>query len=94
MPAGHNGSYHDPETPIRNTAHWIVSFAKAYEISKDENFYNAILQGLKSIKDAKWRPTNSAFFCRKKESKDKCQKMQTYLKVQTYLEYTQNIFVN
>ena len=29
MPAGHNGPYQDPETPIRNTAHWIVSFAKA-----------------------------------------------------------------
>ena len=72
MPAGHNGSYHDPETSIRNTAHWIVSFVKAYEISKDENFYNAILQGLKSTKDAKWRPTNNTFFCRKKESKDKC----------------------
>ena len=30
------------------------------------------MQGLKSIKDAKWRPTNNTFFCRKKESKDKC----------------------
>lgn len=72
MPAGHNGSYHDEETPLRNTAHWIVSFAKAYEISKDEKFYNAISQGLKLIKDAKWRPNSSTFFCRNKDSKDKC----------------------
>lgn len=72
MFAGHNGSYHDPETPIRNTAHWTVSFAKAYEITKNESFYDAILKGLESIKDKKWRPSNGTFFCRNKESKDKC----------------------
>ena len=32
MPNGHNGPYGDPETPVRNTAHWSITFAKAYEI--------------------------------------------------------------
>lgn len=27
MPAGHNGPYIDPETPVRNTAHWLVTFS-------------------------------------------------------------------
>ena len=37
MPSGHNGSYHDKEkTPVRNTAHWVISFAKAYNLTKKE----------------------------------------------------------
>lgn len=25
MPAGHNGPHNDPETPVRNTAHWCIT---------------------------------------------------------------------
>jgi hypothetical protein len=32
FPPGYNGSYDDPETPVRNTGHWLITFLKAYEI--------------------------------------------------------------
>ena len=72
MPSGHNGSYIDEETPVRNTAHWIVSFVKAYELTKDKSFYNAIIIGLDFLKDEILRPSRKTFICREKESKDKC----------------------
>jgi hypothetical protein len=30
MPPGHNGPYQQAETPVRNTAHWLVTFSLAY----------------------------------------------------------------
>ncbi|MCP4602710.1 MAG: agl cluster protein AglQ [Proteobacteria bacterium] len=38
MPPGHNGPYHDPETPVRNTGHWLISFSRAYEWTGHEKF--------------------------------------------------------
>ena len=35
---GFNGPYHDPETPVRNTAHWMISFLKAYKITGEDRF--------------------------------------------------------
>lgn len=72
MPSGHNGSYYDEETPVRNTAHWIISFSKALELSKDQQFYDAIVLSLSFLKNNRWRPNNKTFYCREKEGKDKC----------------------
>jgi len=72
MPSGHNGSYKDKETPVRNTAHWIISFSKALELTKNEKFYDAIVLCLSFLKDNKWRPYSKTFYCREKEGKDKC----------------------
>ena len=38
MPAGHNGPYRDPETPVRNTSHYLISFIRAWELTLDERF--------------------------------------------------------
>ena len=35
MPPGWNGPYRQQETPVRNTAHWLITFLKAYEITED-----------------------------------------------------------
>jgi len=72
MPSGHNGSYHDEETPVRNTAHWITSFSKAYKLTKNQQFYEAIVLCLFYLKDEKCRPQNKTFYCRNKKTKDKC----------------------
>ena len=72
MPSGYNGSYNDIETPVRNTAHWIVSFAKAYKLTNDKCFYEAIVLALCYLKDEKLRPFKKTFICRNKELKDKC----------------------
>jgi hypothetical protein len=36
MPPGHNGPYQDPETPVRNTAHWIQTYLAANRMTGDE----------------------------------------------------------
>ncbi|MEW9853611.1 hypothetical protein [Novosphingobium sp. M1R2S20] len=41
MMPGRNGAYGDPETPVRNTAHWLVSFSMAYKATGDERFRHA-----------------------------------------------------
>ena len=38
MPAGWNGPYHQSETPVRNTAHWLITFLKAYEITNNARY--------------------------------------------------------
>ena len=38
MPPGHNGPYHHPETPARNTAHWAISFATAAIFDQHASF--------------------------------------------------------
>jgi hypothetical protein len=72
MPSGHNGSYHDIETSVRNTAHWIISFSKAYKITNDICFYEAIVLCVNYLKNEKLRPSKKTYNCRNKEGKDKC----------------------
>lgn len=38
FPPGHNGPWHNKETPIRNTAHWILTLAKAHDITGDTDY--------------------------------------------------------
>lgn len=38
MPAGHNGPYFQVETAIRNTAHWLCTFAIAHTLTGDPTF--------------------------------------------------------
>lgn len=38
MPGGRNGPYLDLESPLRNTAHWLVTFAIAYHLSSEPKF--------------------------------------------------------
>ena len=69
---GYNGPYKDPETPIRNTAHWMVSFINALKLTKDEKFELAIRKGFEYLKKPEWRPVGGTFHCRNKEGKDHC----------------------
>lgn len=41
MPPGHNGPYLDPETPVRNTAHWIQTYLAADRMAGDRKFLEA-----------------------------------------------------
>lgn len=40
--AGNNGPYHQKETFVRNTAHWLVSFSCMYRMTKDETYAGPI----------------------------------------------------
>ncbi len=72
MPPGHNGPHGDPETPIRNTAHFIIIFIRAAELSGDANYLNAAERCLNYLLDK--NPYRGAFNFRHRNNpdKDKC----------------------
>lgn len=70
MPAGHNGPYNDPETPVRNTSHWTIQFLKAYEISQDSHFSEAAFKALDYLCSPEARPEGFAFYHRTNPEKD------------------------
>jgi len=72
IPEGHNGPYRDPETPVRNTAHWLISFAKAHSITADSRFMEAVERCSDYLTNDKARPMDGAFFCRTNPEKDFC----------------------
>jgi len=72
MPAGHNGPYHDSETPVRNSSHWLIIFAKAYEISGDDKYKKAVKRIADYLISNKARSFGYSFYHRKNPHKDKC----------------------
>lgn len=72
MPPGHNGPYHDPETPVRNTSHWLITFLKAYDISGEERFLEAARQAAAYLCSSEARPMGATFWHRKNPEKDFC----------------------
>ena len=72
MLAGWNGPYHEEETPVRNTAHWLITFLKAYEISGDKKYKDAAKKCVDYLLSEEARPMNATFWHRKAKRKDKC----------------------
>ena len=72
MPPGWNGPYHQDEMPVRNTAHWLITFIKAYEITKDEEYKEAAKKCAKYLLNDELRPTGATFLHRDIARKDKC----------------------
>lgn len=70
MPVGHNGPHKDPDTPVRNTAHWTISFLKSYEYTENEDFRKAAIRAADYLISKNARPMNAAFWCRKNPEKD------------------------
>lgn len=67
---GCNGPYNDPETPVRNTAHWLITLLKAYELTGASDFKNAATKAADYLLSPESCPMNAAFFCRKNPQKD------------------------
>ena len=72
MPPGHNGPWNDPETPVRNTSHWLITFSKAYEITGEEKFKDAAEKSIEYLTSEEARPHDYTFHHRKKGEKTKC----------------------
>ena len=72
MPAGHNGPYHDPETPVRNTSHWAITFLTAYRITGDEQYLEGVETCLSYLLSDEVRPHGETFCHREIEGKDAC----------------------
>ena len=70
LPAGHNGPYYDEELPVRNTAHGLMVFLKAHQISDDKKYLDAGRKALKHVLDIRYRPMGATFWCRNKPQKD------------------------
>ncbi len=71
MPAGHNGPYRDPETPVRNTSHWLITFLKAHQITGEAVFREAAQQAAAYLCSEKARG-KGAFWHRQSPGKDSC----------------------
>lgn len=72
LPAGHNGPYKDPETPVRNTSHWLITFLKCYELSDDDAFLEAARNAVDYLLSNEARPRGATYFHRRSNDKDKC----------------------
>ncbi len=72
FPAGFNGPYHDPETPVRNTAHWLITLLKAFEKSGNIRFRDSALKAVQYLLSSDVRPMSATFYCRKNPDKDFC----------------------
>jgi len=70
MPSGHDGPYHDIETPVRNTSHWLITFLKAYEITGSLRFYKAAELAVNYLLSKEARPMSATFWCRKNPKKN------------------------
>ena len=70
MPAGHNGPYLDPETPVRNTSHWLISFLKSYDLTGEKKFKEAAEKSLSYLMSEDARPMRATFWHRKNPNKD------------------------
>ena len=72
MPPGHNGPYHDPETPVRNTAHWLFTFSALCEKTGEQKWAKAAHKAADYLCSKQARPMNATFWCRKNPQKDFC----------------------
>jgi hypothetical protein len=73
MPPGCNGPYNHQETPIRNTAHWIIVWRKAFEISAELRYKDAAAKAIKYIKLCEQkRRLSENFTFRVAKKRDRC----------------------
>jgi hypothetical protein len=72
FPAGHNGPYHDPETPVRTSGHWLMTFAKCYELTGNTIYRDKVCEIAGYLSSRKARPHGFSFHHRTKKGKDSC----------------------
>jgi hypothetical protein len=62
----------DPETPVRNTSHYLIAFTRAHDLSGDTTFYDAAIRCLDwLLQDNDFRE-GYTFHHRTKAGKDRC----------------------
>mgnify|MGYP006286995195 CR=1 FL=1 len=70
FPPGHNGPYDDLETSVRNTAHWVITLCKAYDLSGENIYKDAAWRAAQYLLSTDARPMFATFFCRRNPEKD------------------------
>ena len=64
MPPGHNGPWNDPETPLRNTGYWLITFLKAYKITGSQKYLESAQRAADFLASDAARPGGGAFWHR------------------------------
>lgn len=72
MPPGHNGLYNHEDTPVPNTARWLISYLKVYDEYGDENSKETSIKARDYLFTEEARPFQETFHCRKADSLDRC----------------------
>ena len=72
MQGGHNGLYLDQESPVRCTSHWLLIFAKAYELFYNEEYLKAVCKCADYLLLDSNYPGGYTYLCRNKKGKDQC----------------------
>ena len=72
FPGGHNGVRIDPETPVRNTSHWLITMLKMYSHFKEKVFKDSADKAVNYLLSREARPMQATFWHRKKTEKDFC----------------------
>ncbi len=72
MLAGSNGPYYHNETPVRNTACWLMTFSKVFELTAEKKYKMAAERAIKYLTKKEVRPYGKTFFCRRESGKDFC----------------------
>lgn len=70
MESGHNGPYYDDETPIRNSAHWIIIFEYLYKETSNTDYLECIKILAEYLYDKRPQGVIAAYHCRNKKGKD------------------------
>lgn len=71
MTPGHNGPYFNKETPVRNTAYWLITYTKAYELTGEKRYLNGVRKAVKYLLSKDARPYGKLFYCRYGKGIDK-----------------------
>jgi hypothetical protein len=72
IPGGCNGPWADPETPVRNTGHWLITFLRVFENSGDEKFRKAAEAAARYLLSDASRPMGANFLHRRNPERDFC----------------------
>jgi hypothetical protein len=70
--AGHNGPYHDEETLVRNSSHWLMLYLNEYKLRPRQELFNKINKLISYLTSEKARPQKWTWHHRNKKGKDKC----------------------
>lgn len=69
--AGNNGPYKHKELPVRNTAHWIITYSYLWRKTRDKKYYNIIEKFYEYINQEMHYGKNGAIKCRNNNGEDK-----------------------
>lgn len=70
--AGCNGPHNTPETALRNSCHWIIALARAFQLTGDENYKEVAEEIGATLLDKTFRPYGFSFYARECKGVDRC----------------------